>query len=314
MRIAIFGAGGVGGYFGGRLAQAGESVVFIARGEHLKAIRGEGLQVESIAGDYLVRPAEATDDCHSVGQVDAVLVCVKAWQVQEAGQRMLPMLGPQGFVVPLGNGVEAADELGKVVGDERVLGGLCRIVSYVVAPGRIRHAGIDPRVEFGERDGHRSERVEALRATFERAHGLSVHTPEDINVAVWEKFLFIAPFSGLGAVTRMPVGVIRGVSETRELLATAMQEVSDVARARGIAIGDEAVTRTMRFVDGLPRDATASMQRDILEGRPSELEYQNGAVVRLGREAGVPVKVNEFIYRCLLPSELRARGSLSGGA
>jgi 2-dehydropantoate 2-reductase len=314
MRIAIFGAGGVGGYFGGRLAEAGESVVFIARGEHLKAIRAEGLQVESVAGDFRVRPVEATDDCSSVGQVDAVLVGVKAWQVRESALAMLPMLGPRSFVVPLGNGVEAAHELGTVVGDERVLGGLCRILSYVVAPGRIRHAAMDPRVEFGERDGHGSERVGALRAALERARGLSVHTPEDINVAVWEKFLFIAPFSGLGAVTRMPAGVMRGVSETRELLTTAMQEVSDLARARGIAVGDEVVTRTMRFVDGLPPDATASMQRDILEGRPSELEYQNGAVVRLGREAGLPVKVNEFIYRCLLPSELRARGRLSGGA
>ena len=314
MRIAIFGAGGVGGYFGGRLAQAGESVVFIARGEHLKAIRAEGLRVESIAGDFLVRPAEATDDCRSVGQVDVVLVCVKAWQVSEAAQRMAPMLGPQGFVVPLGNGVEAADELGRVVGKERVLGGLCRILSYVVAPGRIRHAAMDPRVEFGERVGRQSERVGALRAAFERARGLSVHTPEDIDVAVWEKFLFIAPFSGLGAVTRMPAGVMRGVPETRGLLTTAMQEVWDLARARGIAVGDEAVTRTLRFVDGMPRDATASMQRDILEGRPSELEYQNGAVVRLGREAGVPVTVNEFIYHCLLPSELRARGRLSGVA
>ncbi|HXB53227.1 MAG TPA: 2-dehydropantoate 2-reductase [Vicinamibacteria bacterium] len=313
MRIVIFGAGGVGGYFGGRLAQAGESVVFIARGEHLKAIRAEGLRVESIAGDFQVR-AEATDDCGSVGQVDAVLVCVKAWQVQEAAQRMAPMLGPQGFVVPLGNGVEAADELGRVVGKERVLGGLCRILSYLVAPGRIRHAAMDPRVEFGERDGRESARVGALRAIFERARGLSVHTPGDINVAVWEKFLFIAPFSGLGAVTRMPAGVMRGVPETRDLLTTAMQEVWDLARARGIAVGDEAVARTMRFVDGMPKDATASMQRDILEGRPSELEYQNGAVVRLGREGGVPVAVNEFIYRCLLPSELRARDRLSGVA
>jgi 2-dehydropantoate 2-reductase len=311
MRIAVFGAGGVGGYFGGRLAQAGESVVFIARGEQLKAIRAEGLRVESLAGDFLVRPAEATDDCGSVGRVDVVLVCVKAWQVPDAARAMLPMLGPRAAVVPLGNGVEAADQLGAVVGEERVLGGLCRLVSYLVAPGRIRHAGADPRIEFGERDRRGSERVAALRAAFEKAVGVSVHVPDDINVAVWEKFLFIAPFGGLGAVTRMPAGVTRKVPETRELLAAAMQEVSDLARARGITLGDDAVARTMRFVDGLPQDATASMQRDIVEGRPSELDYQSGTVVRLGREAGVPVPVNEFIYRCLLPAELRARGRLS---
>src|SRR5258708_37109018 len=211
------------------------------------------------------------------------------------------LLGPRGFVVPLGNGVEAAEELGRVVGKERVLGGLCRIMSYVVAPGRIRHLAMDPRVEFGERDGGQSERVGALRATFERARGLSVQTPEDIDVAVWEKVLFIAPFSGLGALTRMPAGAMRAVPETRGLLTTAMQEVWDLARARGIRVGDEAVTRTLRFVDGMPKDATASMQRDILEGRPSELEYQNGAVARLGRQAGGPVTGNGFVHRCRLP-------------
>jgi 2-dehydropantoate 2-reductase len=311
MRIAVFGAGGVGGYFGGRLAQAGESVVFIARGEQLKAIRADGLRVESLAGDFLIRPAEATDDCASAGRVDVVLVCVKAWQVPDAARAMLPMLGPQAFVVPLVNGVEAADQLGAVVGKERVLGGLCRLVSYLVAPGRVRHAGADPRIEFGEQDGRESARVAALRAAFARTVGVSVHSPNDINVAVWEKFLFIAPFGGLGTVLRMPAGVTRKVPETRELLTAAMQEVADLARARGIRLGSDAVARTMRFVDGLPEDATASMQRDIIEGRPSELDYQSGTVVRLGREAGVPVPVNEFIYRCLLPAELKARGRLS---
>jgi len=312
VRLAVFGTGGVGGYFGGRLAQAGESVVFVARGAHLAALRRAGLRVDSPAGGFHLVPVEATDDPASLGRVDGVLVCVKAWQVAEAAHAMLPMLGSETFVVPLQNGVEAADELAAVVGPQRVLGGLCRVVSYLVEPGQVRHAGVDPRVEFGERGGRRpSARVEALRAAFQRASGLSVGTPDDIDAALWEKFLFIAPFSGVGAVTRAPAGVIRAVDETRQLLAGAMKEILELARARGIALSDDALDRTLAYFDALPADATASMQRDIMEGRPSELEYQIGAVVRLGRKAGLAVPVNECLYGSLLPAELKARGRLS---
>jgi 2-dehydropantoate 2-reductase len=309
MRVAIVGAGGVGGYFGGRLAEAGAPVVFIARGAHLEALRRQGLRVESIAGDFVVRPAEATDDVASVGTVDAVLVCVKAWQVPEVAVSLLSMLRPDTVVVPLQNGVEAAGELASIVGRDRVLGGLCRIVSYVAGPGHIRHTGVSPRIEFGEMDGSKSERVAALRALFETARGVSVGTPEDITAALWEKFLFIAPVSGVGAVTRVPVAVSRSIPETRAMLEAAMQEVFDLARARAVAIAEDAVARTLAYVDGLPTDATASMQRDIIGGLPSELEYQTGAVVRLGREAGLPVPVNECLYRSLLPAEMKARGA-----
>lgn len=309
MRIAVFGAGGVGGYFGGRLAQAGEDVVFIARGRHLEAMRRDGLRVESVDGDFGVHPVEATDDPREAGPADAVLLGVKAWQVKEAGRALPPLLGAGGFVVPLQNGVEAADELAAEVGPERVVGGLCKISSFVVGPGRIRHAGVAPRIEFGERDGRRSDRVERLRAALEKAAGLTVATPSDIAAALWEKFLFIAPLSGVGAVTRMPAGPVRSVPESRDMLEAAMREVFDLARARGIGLRKDAVARTMSFVDGLPADGTASMQRDILEGRPSELDYQTGAIVRLGRESHVPVPVNEFIYRSLLPGERRARGA-----
>jgi 2-dehydropantoate 2-reductase len=309
MRIAVFGTGGVGGYFGGRLAQAGEDVVFIARGRHLEAMRRDGLRVESVDGDFAVHPVEATDEPREAGPADAVLLGVKAWQVKEAGRALPPLFGASGFVVPLQNGVEAADELAAEVGPERVVGGLCKIVSFVVGPGRIRHAGVAPRIEFAERDGRRSDRVERLRAAFEKAAGLSVATPSDIAAALWEKFLFIAPLSGIGAVTRMPAGPVRSVPESRGMLETAMREVFDLARARGIGLRKDAVARTMSYVDGLPADSTTSMQRDILEGRPSELDYQTGAIVRLGRECRVSVPVNEFIYRSLVPGERRARGA-----
>lgn len=310
MRIALFGTGGVGGYFGGRLAQAGEDVVFIARGRHLQAMREDGLRVDSILGDFGVLPVQATDNPAEVGQVDAILVAVKAWQVPEAAEAMRPMVGPETFVVPLLNGVEAPAQLAAVLGQAHVLGGLCRIISYIAGPGHIHHTGIDPYIAFGELDRGYSERVERLHAVLAGAQGLTVDVPADIQVAMWRKFLLIAPWSGMGAVTRAPIGVFRSLPETRLMLKQAMAEVAAVARARDIALPDGLVEQTMAFVDGLPADGTASMQRDIIEGRPSELEAQNGAVVRLGREADVVTPVNAFIYHSLLPLELRARGRI----
>jgi 2-dehydropantoate 2-reductase len=307
MRIAVFGAGGVGGYFGGRLAQAGHSVAFVARGAHLEALRRDGLAVESVAGDFAVRPVEATDDPRTIGPVDAVLVCVKAGQVREAGAALGPLLGPGTFVVPLQNGVEAADDLADAVGGDRVVPGLCRIMSYVSAPGRIRHAGIVPRIEFGERDGRATSRVTALRSAFTGAVGVSVATPADITAALWEKFLFIAPVSAVGAVTRAPAGDFRSVPETRALLEQAIREIWTLARARGVALREDAVARTLGYIDAIPAEGTASMQRDIMEGRPSELDQQVGAVVRLAAESGVAVPASTFLYASLLPAERRAR-------
>jgi 2-dehydropantoate 2-reductase len=309
MRIAIVGAGAVGGYFGGRLAEAGEDVVFLARGAHLDAIRKNGLEVESIAGNFQIFPAQATDDPKEAGIPDVVLVAVKAWQVPEAAESIRPMLGPGTFVVPLENGVRAPDQLAAVVGAERVVPGLCKVASQIVGPGKIRHVGVAPWIAFGERDGSASPRVERLRAAFSRAKGVTVEIPADINVALWEKFLFIAPVSGVTAVARAPFGPVRTRPETRRLLEEAMREVFHVARARGVTLPEGAVERTMGFVDTLPPESTPSMQRDVVEGRPSELEDQNGAVVRLGREAGVPTPVNEFLYAALLPQEMRARKS-----
>jgi 2-dehydropantoate 2-reductase len=187
---------------------------------------------------------------------------------------------------------------------------LCRIVAFVSGPGRIRHAGIPPRIEFGERDGRQTERLARLKAAFEKARGLTVGVPADIEAAVWEKFLFIAPVSGVGALTRVPVGVFRAIPETRAMLEAALREVFSLARARGVVLQHDAVAKTLGYLDAMPPEATASMQRDILEGRPSELESQTGTVVRLARAAGIPAPVNETIYRALLPLEQKARGML----
>jgi 2-dehydropantoate 2-reductase len=309
MKIAIFGAGAVGGYFGGRLAQGGEEVVFIARGKHLQALQAKGLRVDSINGDFTVHPVHATDDPSQVGVVDAVIVAVKAWQVPETAEAMSPMVGPQTFVVPLQNGVDAPAQLAAVLGAEHVLGGLCGLMSFIVGPGHIQHAGIDPFVNFGELDNHASDRTERLRQAFAQAN-VKAEIPSDILVAMWRKFLFIVSTSGMGAITRSPIGVSRQLPETRKMLEQVMQEVFQVARASNIDWPDDGVDMALAFIDGLPASGTASMQRDIMEGRPSELEAQNGAVVRLGKEVGVDTPLNVIIYHSLLPMELHARGQI----
>jgi 2-dehydropantoate 2-reductase len=306
MRICLFGVGGVGGYFGGRLAEAGNPVAFIARGDTLHALRRDGLQVESPLGDIDLPKVEATDNPAEIGEVDAVVFGVKAWQVPEVAEAARPMIGAKTVIVPLQNGVEAADQLVSLYGPEHVIGGMCRIVSFVVGPGQIRHQGVEPFVALGELDNRRSERVESLAAAFVDA-GVDTKISPDIQSSLWQKLLFIAPVSGLGAVTRVPVGELRSSSETYGLLRDAMHEVKALAAARGVSLADDAIDKTLRFVDGLPGDMTSSMQRDIMEGRPSELEALNGAVVRLGREAGVPTPVNWFIYSALLPMEKNAR-------
>ena len=314
MRIAVYGSGAVGGYFGGRLAQAGEDVTFIARGAQLEAIRRDGLHVSSIAGDFTVHPARATDDPAAVGAVDVVLVGVKAWQLVDVAKAMQPLIGSATVVLPLENGIEAPDELARVIGRQHVLGGLCRIFAWVESPGHITHAGIDPQVAFGELDGTRSARVERLRSAFDGAHGVRAEVPDDIGVAMWSKFLFITGWGGVGALTRVPVGVLRRVPESRALLQRALREICDVAGARGVALPHDSAERVLAYIDGLPADGTTSMQRDVGAGRPSELEAQVGAIVRLADAAKVDVPLHRVIHAALLPLELTARGTLPAGA
>ena len=312
MRIAIFGTGGVGGYFGGRLAQAGEDVTFIARGAHLKALQERGLKVASIAGDFALHPVGASDDPASVGPVDVVILAVKAWQVPDAAVAMRPLIGPESFVVPLENGVEAPDQLVAVLGPQHVMGGLCRILAFIAGPGEIRHSAIPAHIAFGELDGKRSARAESLRQAFGRTVGITAEIPADIRSAMWSKFLFIAPVSGLGAITRVPIGVFRHIPETRRLLVEAFEEIVTLAGALGISLPKDAVTETMAFTDAVPPDGTASMQRDMMQGRPSELEAQVGAVVRLAERAGVDVPVHRFMLAALLPQESKARREFGG--
>ncbi len=309
MRIAVVGVGGVGGYFGARLAQAGEEVTFIARGETLRALQGSGLRVESVDGDILVKPASATDDPAKVGHVELVFLAVKGWQTPEAIETMRPLMGPDTLVIPLLNGVEAPDQLAAAYGEQRVAGGLCGLFGSIVAPGYIRNAMAKPFITFGMLDDAPNERLEQLRSAYERV-GVRATIASDIRAALWEKLLFVGPFGGVGGVTRAPVGVFRSLPETRALLDGAMSEIAALARAQGTPVAGDAIARALAMIDGSPEAGTASMQRDILAGRPSELESQIGVVVRRARESGVDVPIHAMLYASLLPQELRARGDL----
>jgi 2-dehydropantoate 2-reductase len=307
MHIVVFGSGGVGGYFGGRLAQAGEKVTFIARGEHLHAMLTNGLSVESINGDFTIQPVIATDDTTQVDAVDAILVCVKTWDITKAAKAIMPMLGSNTFVVPLENGVEAPSQLAEILGREHILGGLCRIASRIASPGHIQHTAIDPSVAFGELDNRLSSRAQKLLQSFEHAR-VSTEIPPDINVAVWQKFLFISAVSGLGAITRVPFGRFRSLEGTRLMLEEALKECFSIAIAQGIHLPANSVANTLSYIDTLPPGTMASMQRDIIDGRPSELEAQNGALVHMGKMLNIPTPVHAFIYHSLLPQENLARG------
>lgn len=302
MKIAVIGAGAVGGYFGGRLAMGGNAVSFLVRGKTLQALRSGPLRVESIKGDFEVA-VRATDRPEEISDAEIVLVAVKAWQVPEAATVIAKMPADQSVIIPLQNGMEAPDQLAAVLGWDRVAGGLCRIVSEIVSPAHIRHSWAEPSVAIGElRPLRQRDRLEELRDAF-RAAEVRCDVEANIRFAMWEKFLFII-WGALGAATRLPIGQIRA-PELRARLVAALEELAAVARADGY---DVDVGKVLGVIDALPENTTASMQRDIMAGRPSELEAQTGALIRLGRKAGVPTPVHDAIYRELLPLEQRARG------
>lgn len=311
MKIAVIGAGGAGGYIGARWAEAGLDVTLLARGAHLEAINSQGLLLHSPLGDARV-DVRAVESAREVGEVDVVVVATKAWQLPPLADVLPPMVGPETSVFGLQNGVEAADILSAFVPPSHVLGGTCRIISFVEGPGVIRHVGIDPTLTIGERagGGGGSSRIQSVAEALDNARGLSVEITDDIEAALWRKFLLFAPMSGLGSITQAPIGVFRSLAEPRSLLVSAVQEVFDLARARGVGLLAESVAQTLQCIDELPADGTTSLQRDFRDGARTEIEALSGAVVRLAAEAGVPVPVHTFFYSALLPLELKARGAI----
>ena len=306
MKIAIIGTGGVGGYFGAKLAQAGNEVTFLARGEHLKAIQKNGLTVKSILGDFRVENIKATDKISNIEKPDLVIISVKAWQVKGIGEELKPILKSDTTIIPLQNGVLAADELMENIERKHILSGLCRIISKIEAPGVINHFGVTPTIVFGELDKSKTERLARIQNVFSVA-GIESRISDDIEADIWKKFISIC-VSGLLAVSNTTYGELRELKETRNLMVELINEVYILSKKIGVNIEEGFVDKTVSFIDTYPSDSTSSLTRDVWERKPSEIEYQNGTVVRLGEKYGVATPINRFVYSCILPSELKARG------
>ena len=299
MKIAVFGAGAVGGYFGGRLAEAGSEVVFLARGAHLEALRRDGLSIASPKGDLHLTSVAATDRPEEIGPVDAVLFAVKLYDVETAAASLAALVGPDTVVVTLQNGVEAAEVVSRHVARDHVAGGAAYVISSVESPGRIRHTAADTLV-FGERDGARSPRLAALEAAALRA-GIRARLSETIELDLWIKFVRLATWSGMTAVTRSPMGVLRHDPALKAMMAAALDEAIAVGRARGIALAPTLQEETATMVETFPHATKSSMLEDLERGRPLELPWLSGAVSRMGRQAGVPTPIHGFITAVLAP-------------
>jgi len=306
MKILIMGTGGVGGYYGGLLAQQGNDVTFIARGAHLYALRHEGLKVKSVHGDFHVFPANATDDPVHAGPVDLILFCVKTYNTDEAAQAIHPAVGPQTVVLSIQNGVDAAERIGEVIGMEHVLGGATWLSSAVAEPGVIKQISQFRRIVFGELGGGRSERVQPIFEVLNQT-GITAEISEDIQKVLWTKLVFITAVSSIGSLTRLPMGDYRSIPETRSLLFQLMQEVESLARAEGVDLDADVVQSWLEFIDNAAPTIKPSMQLDVEVGYRTELESMIGIVGRKGRKVGIPTPAVDFVYASLLPVELKAR-------
>ena len=305
MNIVVIGAAGVGGYFGGKLAKAGFDVTFIARGKHLEAIKERGLQVKSILGDFIVY-TKATDKLNMIKNPDLVILGVKSWQVLGVAQELKSVITPGTMVLPLQNGADNADTLLSVLPKEHVLAGLSKIVSKVESPGVINHFAFEPEIIFAEYNSENTERIRKLKAVFDKA-GFKNTLSKDIQLDIWRKFLFITMVSGIGAITRVIYKYLQQSDEIKEIIWKTGEEVVAVANAKGISLKKQDIEFSMQaFMNSAP-NTTASMQRDLMEGKPSELENFNGYIVNQGKRLGVDTPTNAFIYHCLLPQEIIAR-------
>jgi 2-dehydropantoate 2-reductase len=309
MKIVIMGTGGVGGYYGGLLAQKGHSVTFVARGRHLQAIRTNGLQVKSVHGDFLVNPADATEDPAQYDMADLVMFCTKTYNTDEAAQKIKPVVGPDTAVVSLQNGVDAVERIGAVVGMQPMIGGATWISSAIESPGVIKQVSQFRRVVLGELDGKLTPRLRSIHKALEET-GITVETSANILKVLWTKFVFISAASSLGSLTRLPMGDYRSVPETRDMLTSLMEEVAAVARANGVSLDDDVVEQSLAFMDNAAAHIKASMQVDVEAGRRSEIESMVAVIGRKGREAGVATPVADFVYAALLPIDLKARAAL----
>jgi 2-dehydropantoate 2-reductase len=300
MRIAVVGAGGVGGGFGAALAKAGADVTFIARGAHLAAMRADGLRIESPRGDTHLAPTQVSDDPKSVGKVDIVLFCVKLWDLESAGAHIKPLVGPGTAVIPLQNGIDAADRLIPILGRGAVMGGVAQISASIIKPGVIRQVGTFMRMIFGEFDGQRSKRAQDFLALCQKA-GFDVTLSEQIETELWMKFIPLATNASITAATRLPIGKLRDDPDIKAIFLACITEVIDVGRAKGVALPADALAKTLDFLGHAPPAMKASMALDLERGNRMELPWLSGKVVELGREFSVPTPTHDVLYALLKP-------------
>jgi len=306
MRILVVGAGAVGGYFGARLARIGETVVFLARGEHLAAIRRDGLRVRStIEGDSVVK-VEAVDSVAGLAPVDMVLFCVKSFDTDAAAAAIRPVIGPDTGVLSLQNGVDNEARIDAALGAGHALGGAAYIFAIIEAPGVIAHR-FGGRIVFGELDGATRPRAERLREAFARA-AVPVELSPQITRVLWEKYLMISAQAGMTALTRSPIGVLREIPESWRMYRTIVEEMAAVGRAAGVPLGDGAVEAIMTAAAELDPKAVSSLHHDLLSGRRLELEALHGHACRLGQRLGVPVPTVSAVYAALKPHADGRRG------
>lgn len=305
MKIVIIGAGGVGGYFGGKLAAAEFDTSFLVRGKTLVAIQSNGLRVKSISGDFHVHPV-ATDDYKIIKTADLIILSVKSWQIDTIAEKIKPLMHEKAVVLPLQNGADNANRLADILGTERVLAGLCRIVAKIDSPGIIDHFGYEPEVLFGEIDNSRSNRVEEIQTVFDKA-GFKNKISHDIQRDIWLKFLFIASISAMGALTRSVLGVMREDPYIRSILIKTAHEIVLVGSTLGVHINNQDIENCFAIIDKIDYQTTMSLQRDMMQDKPSELDNFNGYIVRQGDALNIDTPINDFIYYSLKPMENAAR-------
>lgn len=307
MRIAVIGAGGVGGGYGAALAKAGADVTFIARGAHLAAMKGAGLKIQGGRGETHLVPTRATDDPAEIGPVDVVLFCVKLWDVESAGARIKPLIGPDTAVIPLQNGIDAAERLIPILGERAVMGGVAQISASIVAPGVIQQVGTIMRMIFGELDGKRSRRAEDFLALCLKAD-FDATLSEQILADLWMKFILLATNASITALARQPIGRLRDDPDIRPVFIAAHQEVIDIGRARGVALPSDALERILEFNSLVPPTMKTSMALDLERGNRLELPWLGGKVAELGLKLGVPTPTHSLMYAMLKPYIMGAPG------
>ena len=299
MRIAVMGAGGVGGYFGGRLQQAGHEVAFVARGRHLEALKAKGLTLKSPLGDAKLK-VNASENPAELGPAEVVLFAVKLWDTESAAERIRPLLEKGGVVIPFQNGVESIARLGKVLGPERVMGGAAYIAARIGEPGTIVQTGPIARLRFGTTQPTQKKVAEAFLAACQGAK-IDAELTDDIERVLWEKFVLLVAVSATTAVTRKTLGVVRTDPDLRWLLETVMRETWAVGRKRGVKLADDQVAKTLAQADAFTPDMRASMAADLEAGGRLEAPWLSGAVARMAQEAGVDATANRAMYAALKP-------------